>query len=160
MRVQDAEEAAESAPELDAVLIDEPCISELATRQQRPAEEGRREAIARHADEARLGDRNRKEPCKARQHGQLAFDQRYRDGAARESKRPPLLDGPDRVVPPFADQPRGVGVELRELLGEERPHERTVDRDLGIPVGHRGNVLVHKTEIPDWGLQSRRAQRT
>ena len=67
---------------------------------------------------------------------------RNRDRATREAERPLLVDDPDRVVPALAEEPRRARVELRELLGEERAHERLVDRDLCIPLGHRATVRL------------------
>ena len=63
-----------------------------------------------------------------------------RDRPARETERPLLVDDPDRVVPALPEEANRAACELRELLGQERAHERLVDRDLGVPLRHRATL--------------------
>ena len=60
----------------------------------------------------------------------------------REAERPPALDDPDGVVPAHTERSCRRRIELRKLLSEERPNERLVDRDVGIPFRHRANLSV------------------
>ena len=79
--------------------------------------------------------------ARARKHRELARDARHRDLAAREAKRPSAPRRPTPSCPsPPPSETRGARVELGELLGDERPHERLVDVDVCIPLGHRSNL--------------------
>ena len=55
---------------------------------------------------------------------------------------------PDRVVPALAQRAGGEhGVELRELLTQKRAHERLVDDDVCIPLGHRGTLAPDRAPV-------------
>ena len=138
--VKNVQEAPELGAQLLASLVRQLGISGLTSGKKRSAEERPRVAVARSPDESGLGNRNGKQRGEPRQDGQLTLHARDRDRTTREAERPLLLDHPDRVVPALAEQPSGCRVELRELVGEKRAHERLVDDDVGVPLGHRGTV--------------------
>ncbi len=138
--VKNVQEASELGAQLLASLVRQLSISGLTSGKKRCAEERPRVAVARLPDESGLGNRNGKQRGEPRQDGQLTLHARDRDRTTGEAKRPLLLDHPHRVVPALAEQPSGCRLELGELVGEKPAHERLVDDDVGVPLGHRGTV--------------------
>ncbi len=138
--MEHAEEASELGAEILASMVVEAGVGDLAPGKERRAEERPVEALARSTDEPRLRNRNGEERRESRQHRELALDAGDRDLAPRKAKHPPVLDDPGRIVPALAEQFRGGRIELGKLLAEEHPHERLVDDDLRIPLGHRSNL--------------------
>ena len=139
-RMQRAEKEPELFSDCDAVVVGQLSLGGLVAEKERRAEERPGVALVRRPDELWRGNRNREDRGKRRQHLQLSAHACDRDLAAREPKRPSLLDDPHRVVPAFAERPGGVDIEFRKLLGDEGSDERLVDHDVGVPLGHRPNL--------------------
>src|SRR6187200_316552 len=140
--MQRAEKPPEGASELDTLLVREAGVRRFAPTEERGAEERPGVAIAGLSDEPGNRDRQRQKSREAWGYRELALDARYRDRTPRKAERPPLLQDPNSVVPPLAEQTRGGRIELGELIGNERANEGLVDLDLGIPFGHCGNLSL------------------
>ncbi len=139
-RMERSEEPGDAGADANPIDVGQARISRLDAGQDPVAEErpGKQVALPTYEDGSRDGNRN--ERSNLRQHAELAVDELHRDRSPREPERPRVLDGPDRVVEAFSEKSHGAGIEIRELLGEKRPHQRGVDLDVRIPLDHGATV--------------------
>ena len=113
--VEPAQEARERTPDLHAGGVVQRRLAELASRQELAAEERPRKAFGRPADEDRRRHWDRQQRRQLRQDSDLAPHAGHRDLAAWKTKRPVLVDEPDRVVPALGERSQRLDLELGKL---------------------------------------------
>ncbi len=141
-------QVANEAGELDgerAVLVEGGVRRELSVDPARDAPLPR-ETIARRAGAHGDRDRHVDEGSDHGEPGVLVLDELRCNGAARDPHGVFEPQPVDRVVPAVRDKAQRQVGEIRMLFGEQRPHERLVDVDVGsrrihafrLPRGRRG----------------------